>query len=169
MSFGRSQAHNPTIVLSCVWPQNSFIFLWQRDYDKCSGCCGAGEFTNPSFSSRIRSLNPFAPLLRHVALSHQNSSHHKLLLCIPARPPDQLHELNYRAKKSLSGIKIQGIDGAIDTLQPPIVSSPVHMSIGVVKSACCFQVSSPAAPQVIEWDQWQQGRPSVLFFFFFSK
>ena len=58
-------------------------------------------------------------------------------------PPDQLHGLNYRAKKSLSGIKIQGIDGAIDTLQLSIVSSPVHMSTGVVKPACCFQVSSP--------------------------
>lgn len=97
----------------------------------------------------IHSLNPFAFFLRHVASSRQNCSHHKLLPCIPARPWDQLHELNYRAKKSLSGIKIQGIDGAIDTLPLSIVSSPVHSSIEVVKPAGCFQVNSPpAGPQL---------------------
>lgn len=57
-------------------------------------------------------------------------------------------ELNYRAKKSLSGIKIQRIDGATDTQQLPIVLAPVHMSTSVVKPACCFQVSSPVSPQL---------------------
>ncbi|KAM7407346.1 hypothetical protein PAMA_003190 [Pampus argenteus] len=67
------------------------------------------------------------------------TSHLKLLSLYPCKARDQHHELNYRAKKSLSGIKIQGIDGAIDTLQLSIVSSSVNMSIRVVKPACCFQ------------------------------
>lgn len=69
-----------------------------------------------------------------------------LPLCVPARPKNQLHELNYRAKKSLSGIKIQGIDGAMGSLQLSIVSSPVHRSIRVLKPAYCFQVSSQVSP-----------------------
>lgn len=79
------------------------------------------------------------------------ASHHKLLPRILSSAQDQLHELNYRAKKSLSGIKTQGIDGAIDPLQLSIVSSPVHMSIRMVTLACCFQVSSPASPQILSW------------------
>lgn len=39
----------------------------------------------------------------------------------------------------------------MDTLQLSIVSSPVHMSIRVVKPACCFQVSSPVRLQLFSY------------------
>lgn len=82
-------------------------------------------------------------------LSHQNSSRRKLLLCIPTRPRISSMSWIIERKKSLSGIKIQGIDGALDSLQLSAVCGPVHMSIRVVKPACCFQVSSPVIPQVL--------------------
>lgn len=47
-------------------------------------------------------------------------------------------------KKSLSGIKIQPIDGAGDTLQRSIVSSPVHMFPGELSSQSPAHSSSVA-------------------------
>lgn len=90
---------------------------------------------NPSFSSTASCVASGASFLQ--------------LLCIPTGPGSRLHELNYRAKKSLSGIEIQEIDGAMETLKLPVVFGPVHMSIGVVKPACCFQVSSPVSGQLL--------------------
>lgn len=97
-------------------------------------------FKNPL----IKSFALFLRCVSVMAMPHRNSSHHKLLLLYPCKAWDQLHELNYRAKKSLSGIKIQGIDGAMDTVQLSIVSSPVNMSI------------SSRSTTVTEGDQWQQ-------------
>lgn len=71
-------------------------------------------------------------------------------------------------------MKTQGIDGAIDTVQLSIVSSPVHMSIGVVKPAWGFQVSSPASRQSTALQLLRGGindnsLPTLLSLFFFIK
>lgn len=46
-------------------------------------------------------------------------------------------------------MKIQEIDGAVDTQQLSVVSTSVRRSIRVVKPACCFQVSFPVGQQLL--------------------
>lgn len=134
----RNQEHViilPCLSLSCgvAQPQSPPLKIAPFCYDSrimvsVSGVTAAQVFSNPSSSPSL------SPGIRSLNRWRSSSVAPPPAFKAPSSPPDRLLELNYGARKSLSGIKIQGIDGAIDTVcSLSIVSSLASASVGLVK------------------------------------